>query len=245
MEVERMRILYIFSHPDDESFGPAAVMHQQIQAGHEVHLLTLTKGEATKVRFKLGLTVEEMGQVRYEEMLKVQDVLGLHSMEVLNYPDSKLQDLDPHEIEHTIKQHIESIQPDIVVSYPVHGVSGFHDHLVTYSVVLRAYLQLKSDGVNYLRRLAFFTLPDNGQSVFQSNMFRMKQSDSERIDAVIPLREEDIEMFKQCLACYETYKDTIEQSGVVEKVGNTLYFEFYGEQFVIPVDDITVQLQGY
>ncbi|EGL81366.1 LmbE family protein [Caldalkalibacillus thermarum TA2.A1] len=37
-----MNILYIFPHPDDESFGPAAVMHQQIKAGHRVYLLTLT-----------------------------------------------------------------------------------------------------------------------------------------------------------------------------------------------------------
>lgn len=52
-----MRVLYIFPHPDDESFGPAPVIRQQIEKGHEVFLLTLRKGRATKVRHKLGLSV--------------------------------------------------------------------------------------------------------------------------------------------------------------------------------------------
>ena len=69
------KILYIFPHPDDESFGPAAVMYSQIGKGHDVYLLTLTKGGATQQRHKLGLTVEEMGEVRYREMQEVEKVL--------------------------------------------------------------------------------------------------------------------------------------------------------------------------
>jgi len=69
-----MRILYIFPHPDDESFGPAAVIHSQIKNGHEVYLLTLTKGGATQQRHNLGLTVAEIGEVRYREMLAVEKV---------------------------------------------------------------------------------------------------------------------------------------------------------------------------
>ena len=52
--------MYIFPHPDDESFGPAAAIHQQIQEGNEVVLLTFTKGGATKIRHQLGLSVQEM-----------------------------------------------------------------------------------------------------------------------------------------------------------------------------------------
>ena len=85
------KLLYIFPHPDDESFGPAAVIHSQILNGHEVYLLTLTKGGATKQRFKLGLTVGEMGEIRYREMLAVEQSLGLDGMVVLDYPDGGLE----------------------------------------------------------------------------------------------------------------------------------------------------------
>ncbi len=66
-----MKILYIFPHPDDESFGPARAMSKQRRQGHEVYLLTLTRGGATKQRFKYGYSIEEMGEVRYREMLEV------------------------------------------------------------------------------------------------------------------------------------------------------------------------------
>ena len=59
-----MKILYVFPHPDDESFGPARAIAAQVRAGHSVCLLTLTKGGATKERFKLGYTVQQMGDVR-------------------------------------------------------------------------------------------------------------------------------------------------------------------------------------
>jgi hypothetical protein len=57
-----MRILYVFPHADDESFGPARAMAAQCRQGHDVYLLTLTRGEATKVRLKFGWTLEQMGQ---------------------------------------------------------------------------------------------------------------------------------------------------------------------------------------
>lgn len=237
-----MRFLYIFPHPDDESFGPAAAMHQQLQQGHEVYLLTLTKGGATRQRFRLGLSVEEMGEVRYKEMLDVQATLGLTGMEVLDLPDSGLKEMDPREIEGVVEGHIRNIRPNIVVTYPVHGISGFHDHLVTHAVVKRVYLELKDKGADYLKRLAFMTMPDSGESVFQAGGFRLRHSEKELIDCVIPLSQDDIDMFKKCLACYATYKDTIEASGVVEKIGWKLYFELYGEDFDPVLDDLTAEL---
>jgi LmbE family N-acetylglucosaminyl deacetylase len=84
-------MLYIFPHPDDKSFGPAGVIHQQVVAGHQVPLLTLRKGGAPQIRHTLGLTVEQMGEIRYQEMLLVKNVLGIAKMIVLDYPDSGLK----------------------------------------------------------------------------------------------------------------------------------------------------------
>jgi LmbE family N-acetylglucosaminyl deacetylase len=40
---EKMKILYVFPHPDDESFGPAPAIAAQIRNANKVYLLTLTK----------------------------------------------------------------------------------------------------------------------------------------------------------------------------------------------------------
>ncbi len=201
-----MKILYIFPHPDDESFGPAGAIHQQISNGHQVHLLTLTKGGATQVRFKLNLSIEQMGEVRLREMQRVKSVLNLASMKVLDFPDGGLKELDPRILERTVTKHIEEIKPDIVVTYPVHGGSGFHDHLVTYAIVKRSYLELKENNASYLKRLAFFTMRDDSKkpSIQSDGWPRLKLSEDALIDCITPLRDEDIEKMKEALLCYES-----------------------------------------
>ena len=122
-------------------------------------------------------------------------------------------------------------------------LQGFHDHLVTHAVVKRVFLELKTAGEDYLKRLAFITLIDNGEPVWgEGGKIRLKMSDEELVDCVLYLAADDIEMLKKSLSCYTTYKDTIEKSGVVEKIGDKLYFEFFGEDFVEPVNDITAKL---
>jgi len=239
--MKKYKFLYIFPHPDDESFGPAPVINQQLKAGHEVHLLTLTRGGATRERFRLNKTVAEMGEIRFNEMLAVEKTLGLTSMTVLDLPDSGLQEMDPREIEKIVEDHINKTQPDIVVSYPVHGNSGFHDHLVMHAVIKRVFLEMKENGADYLKRLAFITLRDHeDKPVFlKDDTIRMRQSPEALIDCIIPITPEDIEMMKKTLACYSTYKDVIENSGVIEKIGDEVLFEFYAEDFTPPVDNLT------
>jgi len=237
------KILYVFPHPDDESFGPAAAMHSQIEKGHEVYLLTLTKGGATKQRYELGLTVAEMGEVRYQEMREVEKVLRLSGMTVLDFPDSGLKEFDTRILEQAVQKHIEEIMPDIVVSYPVHGISGFHDHLVTHAVVKRVYMEMRDSGADFLKRLAFFTLPDSGEPTWTSgDMPRFKLTEEELIDCIISLQDEDISAMRDALYCYATYRETIEKSGVIEKIGKEVYFEIFAEDFTPVLDDLTAQI---
>jgi len=238
-----VRILYIFPHPDDESFGPAPVIRQQVDQRHQVFLLTLTKGGATKVRHRLGLTVSEMGEVRYKEMLNVQKVLGLTGMTVLDLPDSGLQEMDPRQIENSVREHIAKIEPQIVVTYPVHGVSGFHDHLVCHSVVKRIFLVMRDQGAQYLKRLAFITIPNKTEEPMQQGKFLMKQSEPDLIDCEVMLTDKDHQILKDALSCYETYRETIEKSGVVGMIGDRVFFEIFGENHKPVLRDLTESIQ--
>ena len=237
-----LKIMYIYPHPDDESFGPAAVMYDQIREGHEVYLLTLTRGEATKQRLKLGISTKEMGEIRFKEMLRVKETLHLTGMLVLDLPDSGLQEIDPRKLENIVKDHIRKIKPEILVSYPVHGISGFHDHLVTHAVVKRVFLELKDAGNDYLKRLAFNTIIDKGFPPWQGDMFVLKQSASELIDCRVKLDDEMKQALKDSLSCYETYKSTIEESGVIGRFGEEIPFEFFNENFDPPLKKLTDEL---
>ncbi|UCF09375.1 MAG: PIG-L family deacetylase [Candidatus Bipolaricaulota bacterium] len=238
-----MRILYVFPHPDDESFGPARGIAAHVRDGHEVHLLTLTRGGATKERHRFGYTVEEMGAVRQREMECVARELGLQTLTVLDLPDGGLKDLDPAALETTIENHVVSTSPDVVVTYPVQGISGFADHLVTHAAVVRVYRRLKSVADQSPGRLAFVALTED-QAAQGPGVHRLFASSSADIDCVQTVREEDMERFRAALDCYETYRTMIERTGVKEMLDRRVAYEFYDERFDPPVRTLCAGMAG-
>ncbi len=239
-----MRFLYIFPHPDDESFGPAPGIAKQLDQGHEVFLLTLTRGGATKQRHRLQLTVEAMGEVRLAEMRDVERVLSLTGMTVLDLPDSGLKEIDPRTIEKKVRDHILEVQPDILVSYPVHGISGFHDHLVTHAVVKRVFEELRESESSAPRRLAFFTIQEHASGQAKPGIHQLHCSTPEEIDCIVIPSKRHIELGLQALDCYVTYLDTIEATGIREKIKDPLCYELYRESFDQPLSDLTESIAG-
>ena len=231
-----MKILYIFPHPDDESFGPARAMSKQRRQGHEVYLLSLTKGGATKQRFKFGYSIEEMGEIRYKEMQEVARVLDLSGMTVLDLPDSGLKEMDPRDIEKVIIEEIERIQPQVVVTYAVHGISGFHDHLVSHAVVKRVFAALK-EKASWLKRLVFFTL--TAETAGKSTHFRLNSSTGDEIDCIFQVDPIDIEKNLEALDCYVTFRETIEKTGIKDSVREKeIVFEIFRENYDPPLSDL-------
>ena len=257
-----MRVLYIFPHPDDESFGPAAAIAAQRREGHEVFLLTLTRGGATRVRHEWGWSIEEMGRVRRKEMQNVALTLDLTDMTVLDLPDSGLKEMDPRAIEQVISEYIVAVKPDVLVTYAVHGISGFHDHLVAHAVVKRVFCAFrdrlktarqpgaaKKEEPSYSGsgtrdsnpewnapvRLALFTLACSNEP---DALFRLHTSTPDEIDCAIPVNESDMNKAAQALECYKTYREVIKKARVLERTGRIIYFEFFQEVFDPPLKSL-------
>ncbi|MBZ0202586.1 MAG: PIG-L family deacetylase [Ignavibacteria bacterium] len=223
-----MRILYIFPHPDDESFGVAHLMSKQRRDGHDVYLLTLTKGGATKQRHKYGYSIEEMGEVRYKEMLDVEKVLNLSGMNVLDLPDSGLKEMDPRDIEKAVKDEIERLNPNVIVTYAVHGISGFHDHLIIHGIVKRVFVEMK-ETAPYLKRLVFFTITE--EEAAKQKHFKISGSKPEEIDCIAEVDQIDIDNAIKSLDCYVTFKETIDATNIKQQINKEVVFEIFQEQY--------------
>jgi len=236
-----MRILYVFPHPDDESFGPAHVMSKQRREGHEVHLLTLTRGGATRQRHRYGYSVDEMGEARFREMQNVARVLDLTGMTVLDLPDSGLREMDPRDIEQAVAQDIVRLRPDVVVTYPVHGISGFPDHLVTHAAVKRTCVEMKAKHP-LPRRLAFFTITE--EHAKEQTHFSLTGSKPEDIDCLIHVEPVDIERARRALDCYVTFQETIEKTGIRDQIREEVPFEIFQESHNPPLSDLFMALPG-
>jgi len=234
-----VRLLYIFPHPDDESFGPARAIAAQRRAGHEIYLLTLTRGEATGVRHKLGLTLEEMGAVRHREMQDVKRTLELTDMRVLDFPDGKLKELDPWTIENSVREETLRVKPHVVVTFPVHGISGFHDHIVTHTTVTRAYLELRSPEQPWLQRLAYFTMVTAPVEF----PWHVNVTKPEEIDCAFDVTDADMGRFHEALDCYVTYADVIAATKIHEVFGKDVHFEIFREDHKPPLADLCAGLK--
>ena len=231
-----MTLLYVFPHPDDECFGPAPAMARQVREGHEVALLTLTRGGATQVRHELGESVEAMGEIRRAELEAACDVLGV-DVSVLDFPDGGLAGLDPREIERVVMRKIEAAQPDVVVTYAAFGNSGHPDHLATHAAVKWAYCRAGEEmAARAPRRLALFSLVEEHMGGAQDHLRGVPLDD---VGALVTFEAEDLETAQRALACYETYAEVVAEHDPLSLVTEGVGFVLFDETHDAPLDTLT------
>ena len=109
-----------------------------------------------------------------------------------------------------IRDEILSVEPHVVVTFPIHGISGFHDHLVTHFAVTRVYLELHGPDHPWLQRLAFFTLV----SAPAEFPWHVNVTTPAEIDCVLQVSDSDMERFHKALDCYVTYADVIAKTRI-------------------------------
>lgn len=143
-------IFAIFAHPDDESFGPSGTLLMEIVGGSEVHLITLTAGEA-------GMNpdnVEDLAQVRLSEWRQAGELMSASSMHHLGHIDGQLN----NEIMQRASQQIIEIVSQIsdqtsgefaieFISNDLNGISGHIDHIVAARAACLAFYQLREQGL--------------------------------------------------------------------------------------------------
>jgi LmbE family N-acetylglucosaminyl deacetylase len=215
------------------------MLARQRREGHDVHLLTLTRGEATSQRHKYGYSKAEMGAIRSDEMQNVAEALDLSSLTVLDFPDGGFAALDPRELEAAIVERIRAVAPDILVTYAVHGISGHPDHLVAHAVVKRVFCELRDEAGSSLRRLGLFTLPDVDDP---DRPEHLNTSPVDAIDVVAAFDADDLARAEEALACYETYQDVVEEHEPLRSVREGVCLELFQEAFDPPLDALTERL---
>ena len=83
------RVLVVAAHPDDETLGAGATIAQLCDDGVDVHVVSLTAGEA--VLDHVGRTIAALAQRRRDEFHRACAVLGAASSVILDLPDTGLQ----------------------------------------------------------------------------------------------------------------------------------------------------------
>lgn len=147
-------IFGIFAHPDDEAFGPSGTLLLETKSGTELHLITLTVGDA-------GTNPDnhaDLGAVRLNEWQTAGKLMGASSMAFLGYADGQLNNEvlveAGHKIVELVTQIVESADKDTVIEFmtnDLNGISGHIDHIVAARAACWAFYRLKADDKRFTR----------------------------------------------------------------------------------------------
>ncbi len=135
------KILAVFAHPDDEVFGPGGTLAKYGHEGVEIHTLCATRGESGDEK---NLKNNKLGQRREKELLRSAEILGIKSVEFLDFIDGQLCNNIYHKLADKIILKIQEFNPQIVLTNERLGISGHLDHIAVSMTTTYAYLKTKT-----------------------------------------------------------------------------------------------------
>ncbi|WP_430335596.1 PIG-L family deacetylase [Rhodococcus sp. ACT016] len=123
-------VLAVVAHPDDESFGLGAVLAALAASGTDVRVLCLTRGEASTIG--AGVDLVEM---RRAELASAARRLGVGGVELRDFPDAGLHEVDPALLDAAVLDTLGSASTLVV--FESGGVTGHPDHRAATAAAFR------------------------------------------------------------------------------------------------------------
>jgi LmbE family N-acetylglucosaminyl deacetylase len=123
------KLLYIYAHPDDESFGVAGVSRKYADEGVDIAIVTATRGDAGRAGEPPLCSREGLASRREAELREAARILGIAHVSVLDYHDKHLAEAAPDKIRRELVQTIRRHRPQVVVTFDPNGANLHPDHV--------------------------------------------------------------------------------------------------------------------
>jgi LmbE family N-acetylglucosaminyl deacetylase len=127
-------VVVVCAHPDDESFGPGAILHALAGNGTDLAVLCFTHGEASTLRGVAG----DLGVARAAELAAASRRLGVGQVELLGYPDGALAAQPRPRLAGHVARTIAAAGADALLVFDHGGVTGHPDHQAATDAALAA-----------------------------------------------------------------------------------------------------------
>lgn len=123
------RVVGVFAHPDDEIFCAGGTMAKWAAAGTDIVVVSATRGEAGQIRDATTAVRRTLAQVREAELRRACATLGVRRVDVLDYHDGTLRDIDAAELAARVESILTEVDPEVVVTFGEDGAYGHPDHI--------------------------------------------------------------------------------------------------------------------
>lgn len=226
------RLLAVFPHPDDESYGCAGAL-KRAAADPDVAtvLLCLTDGEATSVFDDEGLDRETIAIRRTARMERVVELTRIDALLMPGLPDGSLARLALSALLEPIRDVITVFDPTVVIGHDARGVNGHADHIATHWA-----LRMALEGRETTRFAQVCYGPDVAASAQPRLLFSTPEA---QIDCRLALEQVEIEVKEQCLRVHEAHISLVDETGADRVLRPPVEcFDFWGETHQPPLDDL-------
>jgi LmbE family N-acetylglucosaminyl deacetylase len=194
-----MKVLAIFAHPDDESYGPGGTLARYAQEGHEISLLTFTRGESGTLGISKKLSSKKLAALRTCELQCAAKKLGIHHLQIFSFPDKKLSKVNDKRGEQLILKEIQNFEPDLVITFHENTISGHPDHYAVTKWTYETIRRLKNPP-----KLCYYGLIlDQTAKVQQRKLFAIKSQEiTHKIDVSATLKQK-----VKAIQCHKTQQE--------------------------------------
>src|SRR6185437_3475934 len=144
------RILTVYPHPDDESFGPAAILAKYARRGAVIHGIFATRGERGEPIEGLDLTPVELGIQRESDLRDATAAIGYTGIEVLGYDDGTLEDVPEGQLQAWVLGAIHRYRPDVIITFGAGGITRHPDHQIISRATTAAFRHALAEGLRLM-----------------------------------------------------------------------------------------------
>ncbi len=163
--MNQRRLMTIFAHPDDESFGVAGTIARARRTGRQVAIVCATRGEEGQISDPALATPETLGQVREKELRAAVSALGVSDLTFLDYIDGHLAEADQQEALAKVVYQIRRFRPDVVITFDPKGAYGHVDHIAIHKLAV-AGIEAAADPTRFPEQLSGDVQPHRVRKVY-------------------------------------------------------------------------------
>jgi len=179
MENNKLSLMAVLAHPDDESFGMGGTLAKYASEGVDVYLVCATRGEVGEMdpEFMVGFT--SPAERRMYELKCAAKNLGLREVIFLNYRDSGMAGSEHNfhpdslfsanidKVSEDIIQIFRKVQPTVVITFDPIGGYRHPDHIKIHEATVNAFKlaadPMYQDGLDQkpyqVKKLYFHSIP--------------------------------------------------------------------------------------
>ena len=150
--------LFVFAHPDDESFTSAGLIVRLRKDGWKIVVICATRGEEGQTGDLPERSRKTLGVIRERELRRAAAILGIDHCIFFPYKDKSLHEVDQKKLTQSVLQVMQEESPSLVVTFDEYGLYGHTDHQVIHRVTTDAFRLYSQERENL--SLLYVTIPD-------------------------------------------------------------------------------------